>query len=59
MHLVMVFELKQFYLYLREKGLHKRTGPIVSAPPITASNKNKREKKGKKKDSNYGTQHKE
>ena len=32
--------------------MHKRTGPIIIAPPGTDSNKNKKEK-GNKKDSNY------
>ena len=48
--------LDEIILSQREKGLHKRTEPIISAPPSTGSNKNKKKqnkRKGKKKDSNH------
>ena len=49
----------EIILSQREKGLHKRTGPIISSPPGTTSNENnkkKKKEKGKKKGSNYTTQ---
>ena len=37
----------ELILSQREEGLHKRTEPIISAPPTTGSNKNQKKKKRK------------